>query len=206
MRAAIAGMPQEQRDLFRQGFVSHTLERLAASPDRRNVVNQLVGSPQARQKLEVALGPNSARELEAVLHIEDVFNLPRNAMGNSTTVRQWLDAGFGAAAGSILPSGDPTSPNYLTGVAGILAAFAARRGINNVDAAVLQNVARYLVSTDPAVRQRALASVAHSPFLAQMRAVSESMPGRVVRNEAVSGAANAAYNYATEPSPMTRRQ
>ncbi|MCK1465776.1 hypothetical protein IVB34_47710 [Bradyrhizobium sp. 2] len=92
-------MTPQERQLFQDGFVSRFVETLNQVGDRRNILNQIASSPAAREKLNVALGPQRAAELEAGLRVEGIMDLARNAVqGNSTTARQLAELGLAGGA------------------------------------------------------------------------------------------------------------
>ena len=156
-RQAVQQMTANERDMFRQGYASRMIERLDNTADRRSVVTQVVGSRGAREKLEIALGPQAAHEMEAFMRVEMLMDLPRQALGNSTTARQLFELGLAGGAGLVSAGGDPTNPNAWV-TAGLM--YGARRGMARIDERVVRQVAQMLVSQDPAVRQRALQQVA----------------------------------------------
>ena len=70
-RAACSGMSATERALFRDGFISRTKDVLAATRDARDITKILGASAEARDKLAIALGPQKAREFQAMLHAEE---------------------------------------------------------------------------------------------------------------------------------------
>lgn len=160
-RRVVARMAPVDRQLFQDGFVSRLVETIERTGDRRNVVNQIMGSPQAREKIAVALGPQRAQELEATLRVEGIMDLARGAVqGNSTTARQWAELGFAGGAGGIGSYGvtnlDPAS---MTTAAVMGALLAGRRGI---DQRVSRHVAEMLTSQDPQRLMQGIRLVARS--------------------------------------------
>src|SRR5690606_38380933 len=81
--------------LFAEGFASKFIFELSRTPDRRNVLNMVNASKDARERLSIALGANRAREIESFLRVEQFLDLVRTAMGNSTTARQLAEMGLG---------------------------------------------------------------------------------------------------------------
>ncbi|MGD9724715.1 MAG: hypothetical protein AB7U76_26055 [Pirellulales bacterium] len=159
--ARIVGrMGQQEQRLFREGFVSDFLQKIEQSPDRRTIVSRFANSPSERQKMEIALGPQRARELEAFLHIENVMDFPRGAMGNSTTARQLVELGLAGGVGTLLGGGNPLDPKALT-IAALT--YGARRGQGALNERMARRIAEMLVSRDPQVMQRALRIVGQHP-------------------------------------------
>lgn len=158
-RAALARMTPNERQLFQDGFVSRLIETLENVPDRADIVRRIYNTPSAREKIQLALGPNRARELEAILRIENIMQQGlRGVQGNSTTTQQLVGLGLagggaGAVGGGMLGF-DPTT-------SGIVAALTAA-GKRGVDQRVALSVARLLASNDPALITRAVRLVSNN--------------------------------------------
>lgn len=71
-REALAQMSPEEKRLFQDGYVARLIERLDATGDRRNALNQIAKSTEAKQEIRMVLGPQRALELEARLRVEGV--------------------------------------------------------------------------------------------------------------------------------------
>lgn len=161
-RRALAQMTGAERRLFQDGFVSRFVETLERVGDRRNVLNQIAGSPAAREKLNLVLGQQRSAELEAGLRVEGIMDLARGAVqGNSTTARQLAELGLAGGAttavgGYGIINQDPQS---MTIAAMSAALLAGRRGI---DARVARRVAEMLVSDDPQVLLNGIRMVARN--------------------------------------------
>lgn len=148
---AFQNLNNAERQLFAQGFASDLLDKIAKTGDRRNVINSLFGSQDARQRLHLALGPQGARRLEAAARVENVMDLLRSAtQGNSTTARQLAELGLAGGSGAYgLGTGDWTTS------ASVWAALLARRGAARIDQRVATRVAEMLASNDPQVLRNA---------------------------------------------------
>lgn len=96
---AFGKMKPAEKEAFKVGFAGELLEKIGQTSDRRNVINQIFTVPNARQKIEMVMGPKAARELEAFARVENAADLMRGALGNSTTARQLVEMGLGAGAG-----------------------------------------------------------------------------------------------------------
>lgn len=171
-RAALARMSPQERQLFQDGYVSRLVETIEKTGDRRNIVNQIAQTPAARQEIQMALGPQRAAELEAVLRIEGIMDLARGAVqGNSTTARQLVELGLAGGVGGIgYLSSDPGA------VMNAALVWGAARGHRAIDARVAQRVAQMLTSRDPHVLQQGVQMVARSnQILAQLRRVDGSL-------------------------------
>lgn len=171
-RVALARMSPEERRLFQDGFVSRYVQSLAEIPDRRNVLNQVANSGAARERLEIALGRDRARELEAMLRVEGIMQTANEAVrGNSTTARQLAEIGLaGGVGGYGYLSSDP---NAMINTALV---YGAARGQRAIDSRVARQVGRMLTSNDPAVLQRGLRIVGRQGrFLDSLRATDQAL-------------------------------
>lgn len=153
-RVALMRMTPQERQLFQDGFVDRFVQSLNETGDRRNVLNTIANSPAARERLNIALGPQRAGELEGMLHVEHVMDAARGAIqGNSTTARQLAELGLAGAGGSVLSGGsnpftDPTAALNAALVYG--AVRGGRAGMSAIDHRVAGQVARLLTSNNPA--------------------------------------------------------
>jgi hypothetical protein len=164
-RRALAQMTPQERQLFQDGFVSRFVETLNQVGDRRNILNQIASSPAAREKLNVALGPQRATELEAGLRVEGIMDLARNAVqGNSTTARQLAELGlaggaYGLTGGGINPFSDPGA------VVNAALVYGAARGRNAINERLSRRVAEMLVSQDPRIILQGVRTIARNQTL-----------------------------------------
>lgn len=154
-RRVLAGMSDVERRLFQDGFVSRYIEMLNGVSDRADIVRKIYNSPANREKIQIALGPQRATELEAMIRVETIMQQGLRAVqGNSTTAMQIAGLGMaGAGAGGVLGF-DPTTSGMATALA-----TAGKRGI---DARVAQRVAELLTSNDPAVLNRGIQMIARN--------------------------------------------
>lgn len=169
-RKALAKMSPEERQLFQDGYVSRLVQTIEKTGDRRNVVNQIMGSPAAREEMHVAIGPVRTKELEARLRVESIMDRMRGAVqGQSTTMRQLAEAGLAGGisggGGYAAVTGD-WNPKDMA-VAGFASALMSGGGRyvggkiqSGIDQRVAKKVAEMLVSDDPKVLQKGLAIVA----------------------------------------------
>jgi hypothetical protein len=155
-------MSAAEKQLFAEGFTDSLIRRVGEARDRRNVVNQIFGSQDARTRMRMALGPQRYRDMEAFLRIEAAMDLVRNAVqGNSTTTRQLVELGLvtGGGAGFSLSSGDPTQIlTALLYAGGRGAQIRANRNVSN-------RVAQMLTSNDPTIYLKGVRLVANRPRL-----------------------------------------
>jgi hypothetical protein len=139
-------MSQAERALFADGFASKLADTVRGTNDRVNVINKIASSPDARERLKIALGNSRADELMSFLHVEHVSDQLRQAVsGNSTTARQLHELGMaGGAEGAglgFLAGVDPTG----AGVGGALLNIARSK----IDGRVAEGVGKLLLSEDP---------------------------------------------------------
>lgn len=154
----IGKMSAAERQLFSHGFLSEVERQVSeVGANRSPLIKAIFQSPAARERLQMAVGPQRAAQLEHALHVENVMDQLRTAVtGNSTTAQQLSDiVRHGGALGAGLH------------MAGILKSM-MQHGARGVDEAVMQRVAEGLTSRDPRVYQRAIETVRRAPPLANM--------------------------------------
>lgn len=150
-RSAIAKMSAPERDLFMEGFASQLIERIGNAKDRSSVLEQaFITSPNARQRIQIALGPQRAQKLEAYLRIEGVLDKFKQAIsGGPSTARQLMQAGLPGAAGGSLAFVSPYSPtqgSVSPSAAIALGVMGMRYGINR---SIAKRIGEMLASDDP---------------------------------------------------------
>lgn len=169
-REAIARMTPAERRLFGEGYATAMIEDVRNIPDRYTVINKIFQSPAARERFEIALGPQATNAMEANLRLESVLDLGRLAVtGNSITARQQLaaQAMIGGTAGAII-NGDPLDPRNLIYMAlSVGIGRGAQNLMSRADQQMARRVAEMLASDDPQVVQDALRRVSQSPRLMQ---------------------------------------
>lgn len=173
-RRAFAKMTPPEQTLFRHGFVAKLIDDLNGTRDRVNVLNKIGQSPEAREKLALALGPQGHGMVEAFMHVEQVMDRLRGALGNSTTARQLVELGLAGGAGYGLSGGD-----FSAAGASALAAVLARKGLGRIDERVARRVADMLVSNDPRVLAQGLRTVARSGSLMNNLRQADGMLARI---------------------------
>lgn len=164
-RRALAQMSPTERQLFQDGFVSRFTETINQTGDRRTVLNKIAESPAAREKLNVALGPQRAGQLEAGLRVEGIMDLARNAVqGNSTTARQLAELGIAGGVGFGANGFDTGSirPSALMSAALV---YGAARGHGRINENVSRQVAELLTSNNPQALLRGIQMVARNNTL-----------------------------------------
>lgn len=165
-RKALAKMSAEERQLFQDGYISRLVQTVEKTGDRRSVLNKIMNSDAAREEINVALGPQRARELEARLRIEGIMDLARPAVeGNSTTARQLVELGLAGGVGGYQSyEGDPQA---LVKAALV---YGAARGHRVIDERVAKEVAKLLTSSDVTKLQKGVRLIAgNKNMLASIR-------------------------------------
>ena len=169
-RRAVQRMSPPERQLFQQGYASALINKIDETGDRRTVLNQLAQSPADRERLEIALGPQRARALEAFLRVEGIMDRARTAVtGNSTTARQLTELGLAGGAYGIAGHGDLTDPRAIA--TGALV-WGLSHGRNHINERVARRVGEMLASNDPQVVQRGAQMIArHTNLFNNLRAM-----------------------------------
>lgn len=195
--AAFNGFNEAEKRAFATGYASELIDKIKASSDRRNIIQQMFGSPAAREMNELVFGKAKAAQLEAFVKVEALADQLRGAMGNSTTARQLVEMGIGGGAGFAL-SGDWTGA--LTGAA---LARGGRYLGEKVDAKVMQEVAKLLTSDSPEALQKAVYNSALSPkWMLALDALSETL-APVSRGLAANPAGRDVSNNNAQPLRVT---
>jgi hypothetical protein len=176
-RRAFAAMSQPERELFATGYANQLMARIGESKDRIKITKELFGSPAQRERIEIALGPQRAAQMEAFIRRENIMDMARTALGNSSTYRQMVEAGLLGGTGLYgLSSGNP-EPFLLS-----LLAAGLSRGRAKVNANVAERVAKLLMSDDPAALQRAQKAITQNASLRANFEQFEGMLGGLVGN------------------------
>jgi hypothetical protein len=161
-RKAYAKFTAPEREGFATGYASELIDRIKTVGDRTNVINSIFKNQSTRESLELALGPQRAKDIEAYVRVEDLADRLRGAMGNSTTARQLVELGIGAGGGFALTGGD-----WKGALSGALAFKGARYLGERADAKVMETVAKLLTSDNPANLRLAVAQAAKNPVYMQ---------------------------------------
>jgi hypothetical protein len=158
--AALGRMTGPERQLFARGYATELAQRIANSGDSRNVLNSVfLNNAPARARTEMALGPQNARQLEALLRAESVIDRARTALGNSTTSRQLAEMGMAGGAEMLLEQDFNPAHVFTAAMLPVL----ARRGAQVIDQRVARRVGEMLASNDPAVLARGMQIVTRNP-------------------------------------------
>lgn len=159
-RAAFMKMNPAEKRAFGVGYASSLVDKIRVAGDRTNVINQIFKSPASRQAVELILGADKAKQVEAYVRVEDLADKLRGALGNSTTARQLVELGIGGVAG--YEFGGHDLKGFLSGAALVKG---GRYIAGKADARVMQGVAKLLMSNDPEAINKATKQAAQSPAL-----------------------------------------
>ncbi len=161
----LSKMTPGERKLAQDGFVSELIARLRETGDRRSALNKIADSPAARDRLNMVLGPQKAKDLEAQLRVEGIMDLARGAVqGNSTTARQLTELGLAGGAYGIGSGGDIMNiqPSAVMSAALV---YGAARGKGKINENVSRHVAELLTSNNPQNLVRGIQMVARNNTL-----------------------------------------
>lgn len=163
MRQAFNGFNGTEKQAFATGYASELIDRIKATGDRTNVINQIFKSQAARESMEMVLGAQKMKQIEAYVRVEDLADRLRGAMGNSTTPRQLTELGIGAGAGAY------TTGDWRGAVGGALAVKSGRFLMQAANDKTMQQMAKILMSDQPQALVLAAQQAALKP--AYMRAL-----------------------------------
>lgn len=164
-RKALARMKPAERDLFAEGFRTDLIAKVREAGDGRDVVKAIFGSPAARERVGIALGPQQAQALEAALVTERaMMRLQAAVGGNSSTMRQVAEMAMAGAPATALGGVTGYYQGGSSGaVAGAIAANALRRGRMKLDAGLAKKIGEMLASDDVKQLQRLTTMATKSP-------------------------------------------
>lgn len=149
MRRAFNALPETEKKLFREGFVDNLYNSMReVGTNRDQVITSAFASPAARERIEIALGPQGAARMEMWLRHENIMqNSNRIMTGNSTTAQQTGDMANAPMPGSVMEV--------------VRMVAAQMRG--EVNERVANEVARLMTSSNPRDVERILASASKQP-------------------------------------------
>jgi len=162
----IGRLSESERELLARGYASDLLGKIDRASDKRSIINNtfLGGSPVERAKLREALGPERVAALEARVRVEEMMDTVRRAVGeNSTTARQLAEQALygGVGTGAGFAAGDDMKSASIGGMAGLL----LRAGKGKIDVSVANEIAKILVSRDPAMLERVSGMAIKNPAI-----------------------------------------
>jgi hypothetical protein len=206
MRANVAKMSQQERQLFQDGYIDRLIQGIRESPDRRNVANYFFNSPGARERLEIAVGKDQAKEIEAFIRVENVMDFARQALGNSKTAQYMTEltmVGGGTEAYDWMtgsPMTDPTGAiiGSLLGGSRLL----GRKGAEAINRRVAVHIAQMMTSQDPSAMTRAVKVIAGNPGLFDAIKHADAAIGQVLAEGSVPAALKGIFGV----GPRTQEQ
>ena len=179
LSSLIEKFTEPEKELFQRGFLFHKVGQIERAADPRNITNQsfMGTSPLERRKIAAAMEPDLAAKLEARLRTEQLMNqLYGSVTQGSTTARQQLqkDIMSYTAAGAVGAGAGYSSDDKTTGsIAGLM----VRAAKGKVDANVAREVAKILVSRDPALLDQLVSMSAKNPKILQtLRTLQNDVP------------------------------
>ncbi|UVK39926.1 hypothetical protein LHFGNBLO_001341 [Mesorhizobium sp. AR10] len=183
-KQALAKMTTEERDAFAVGFASQLKDTINTVRDKTNVIDRLYGTPEARQKIELALGPNKAREFEGFARVENVMDQLRGAMGNSSTARQLKELGMASAAGGA--AGFATG-DWKAGLTTGLLVRGARAYGSKIDESMAKSMAGLLLSDNPNNIKMAIAAAGRNQKALDTVSAMEKFIASTTRGAIIAG-------------------
>lgn len=173
-------MKPDERALFQEGYASDLADRVIGNiRDTRDVTKAMFASPNERKLAATVFGPGGMAMLQARMSLETIMDGARQAMGNSTTARQLIEAGLaGGAVGGFASGWDPTTVGQgMLGGAGLRVGagkflqdeikVGAKHLIGKVDATTARRVAELLTSDDPRLLRQGYQMAAKSQAIMQ---------------------------------------
>lgn len=182
LAAIMRKMKPDERALFQEGYASDLANRVIGEmKDTTNITkgNGLMQSPNERKRMAAIFGPGGYGQIQARMYLETIMDGARQALGNSTTAKQLIEASLaGGAAGAIYGGGwDPTSIGTGMAIAGGAKAGTKYLGeevkvglkhmIGTVDARTARRVAELLTSNDPRLLRAGYQMAAKSQAIMQ---------------------------------------
>lgn len=180
LKKAVASMKPNEREVFAHGVASDMLSRIRNRKERSDI-SKLFDSPEEREKIALALGPERTAKFEAFHRVENIMDRAyQSVVSNSTTAKQYLrsqEKGLPSKLISRLP--------YMGGEAGVagavshsltqaflpvlldLAGTTAKHIADKRQMAATEKLGEMLVSPDPAVRQQLMSMIADKPSAMQ---------------------------------------
>lgn len=182
VKSILRKMKPDERALFQEGYASDLSNRVIGNmKDTTNITkgNGLLQSPNERKMAAAIFGPGGVAQIHARMFLETIMDGARQAMGNSTTARQLIEAGLaGGAVGGFASGWDPTTMGAYGATAlgsragaGKLISEEAKVGlkhmIGKVDARTARRVAELLTSNDPRLLREGYQMAAKSNAIMQ---------------------------------------
>lgn len=156
IKQMMAKMSPAEKELFREGRASAWADKVLNMPDNIDITKRIYNSPNERARAAAVFGEPALNKIESRLMVESVMDMARKALGNSTTVRQMIEAGLaGGAIGGYLDGWRGAMEGAGAGAAAAktgalnMARAGAQKVIGYVDQNTARNVAKLLTSDNP---------------------------------------------------------
>lgn len=162
LRRTVAAMRPNEREMFAESYADSLARKVEQISDRQDVSARVLNNPYERRKFGMIMGPGGASTMGAFLSREAVYDAARKALGNSTTVRQMIEAGLAGGIGDYALTGDPRQAvlaslggaglGYGAAMSGLVRqgiSGGAKTAVGYVNRNLAREVARLLTSSDP---------------------------------------------------------
>jgi hypothetical protein len=174
-KKAMSSFTPEERELAKHSYMAERLQKYLNRPENQDI-SKMFSSPAMKAKDVAVLGQEAADKLEAYMLREGLMHNATSALGGSDTMPKLMAAakfasahglgvigGAGAGAMQGFHESGLEPVNMAKNIAsGAMLGWMAQRGLNLADKTALE-VAKKLVSNDPAAVQEALNAVAGKP-------------------------------------------
>jgi hypothetical protein len=193
LQRTMAQMKPAEREMFQESYADALARKAENLGDSQNVTGRIFNSPQERARVGAVLGPQAVDTMGAFVLREKIYDAARQALGNSTTVRQMMEAGLAGGVGGLALTGDPKQAlEYGTLAAGAGAGAGAsglvrhglltgaKTALGYVDRNTAARVAGLLASDDPNELMRGLQIAAKNQRVADgLRQLGSRVAARI---------------------------
>lgn len=171
LKKVVESMKPNEREVFAHGVAADMLARIKNKKEQADI-SKMFDSPEERQKIAMALGPERAAQFEAFHRVESIMDRAyRSVVSNSQTNKRYLraqekslpskligrlpflgmEAGVGSLTGSLLPV-------FLDLTGTTIKHVSEKKNMES-----LERLGEMLVSPDPAIRQQVMGMIAQKP-------------------------------------------
>lgn len=161
-RDILGKMSPAERRLFQDGFVDEYLRAVInKTGDSRDVLLKIAENPGARQKLELAMGPEKMKMLEAKIRVEQIFQQIKKAVtGQSITAKNLYDLGVLGGGSLSLEGGVHMDPKDMA-IGAIVGGMAY--GGRRIRTQVATKLVDMMLSRDPMVVEKGFKLISSDP-------------------------------------------
>ena len=189
LKKAVDAMSPKEREVFAHGVASDMMSKIRNRKERTDI-SKMFDSPEEREKIAMALGPERTSQFEAFHRVENIMDRAYQAVvSNSTTAKQYLRSqekslpskimsrlpimgGEAGVVGMLSHSMTSAFIPVLLDIAGVSAKHVADK--RNMEA--VEKLGEMLVSPNPAVRQKVMDMIAKKPEAMQkLRNIDNSL-------------------------------